>query len=49
MERFNKAQPSWGDRFRELVDQAHAHGIEIIQDRVANHTGPYHPAAFRRP
>ncbi len=30
-------------RFRELVDQAHAAGIKIIQDQVANHTGPYHP------
>lgn len=29
--------------FRELVDRAHALGIKIIQDQVANHTGPYHP------
>lgn len=27
---------------RELVDRAHALGIKIIQDQVANHTGPYH-------
>ena len=30
------------DKFRELVDKAHALGIKIIQDEVANHTGPYH-------
>lgn len=29
--------------FRALVDAAHAHGIKVIQDQVANHTGPYHP------
>jgi glycosidase/predicted alpha/beta superfamily hydrolase len=29
--------------FRELVDAAHAQGIRIILDMVANHTGPYHP------
>ncbi|MBZ5725523.1 MAG: alpha-amylase [Acidobacteriia bacterium] len=31
------------EKFRELVDKAHALGIKIIQDEVANHTGPYHP------
>jgi neopullulanase len=31
------------DKFRELVDRAHALGIKVIQDQVANHTGPYHP------
>jgi neopullulanase len=31
------------DKFRELVDKAHAAGIKIIQDQVANHTGPFHP------
>jgi glycosidase len=30
-------------QFRELVDAAHRHGIKVIQDQVANHTGPYHP------
>jgi glycosidase len=29
--------------FRELVDTAHASGIKIIVDMVANHTGPDHP------
>jgi glycosidase len=28
---------------RELVDKAHALGIKLIQDQVANHSGPYHP------
>lgn len=31
------------DKFRELVDKAHAAGIKIIQDQVANHVGPAHP------
>jgi glycosidase len=33
------------ERLRELVDRAHALGIKVIQDQVANHTGPYHPWA----
>jgi glycosidase len=28
---------------RELVDEAHRLGMKVIQDQVANHTGPYHP------
>ncbi len=28
---------------RRLVDAAHARGIKVIQDQVANHSGPYHP------
>ncbi|MFN8668926.1 MAG: alpha-amylase family glycosyl hydrolase [Gemmatimonadaceae bacterium] len=29
--------------FKQLVDDAHAQGIKVILDMVANHTGPYHP------
>lgn len=29
--------------YRQLVDKAHAQGIKVILDMVANHTGPYHP------
>ncbi len=31
------------DKLRELVERAHGLGIKIIQDQVANHSGPYHP------
>jgi len=31
------------DSLRRLVDAAHASGIKVIQDQVANHVGPYHP------
>ena len=31
------------DKLRELVDKAHQSGIKVIQDQVANHSGPYHP------
>lgn len=30
-------------KLRELVDKTHQLGIKVIQDEVANHTGPYHP------
>ena len=30
-------------KLRELVVAAHRSGIKVIQDEVANHTGPYHP------
>jgi glycosidase len=28
---------------RRFVDETHALGLKVIQDQVANHTGPYHP------
>lgn len=31
------------DTLRRLVDAAHAQGMKVIQDQVANHTGPFHP------
>lgn len=34
---------------KELVDAAHGLGIKVIQDQVANHTGPYHPWAADPP
>lgn len=30
-------------KLRQLIDEAHRLGIKVIQDQVANHTGPYHP------
>jgi len=29
-------------KLREFIDKAHARGLKVIQDQVANHTGPYH-------
>ena len=44
-EDFYAVEERFGDlaTLRELVDTAHARGIKVIQDQVANHTGPYHP------
>jgi glycosidase len=30
-------------KLRELVEEAHKLGLKVVQDQVANHTGPYHP------
>ena len=36
-------------KLRELIDKAHTLGIKVIQDQVANHTGPYHVWAENPP
>ena len=42
---FYGVEEHFGDMatLRELVDKAHAAGIKVIQDQVANHSGPCHP------
>ncbi len=42
---FYAVEEHFGDarQLRKLVEKAHAAGIKIIQDQVANHSGPYHP------
>jgi glycosidase len=42
---FYDVEPRFGTmaQFRELVDAAHAAGIKVVQDQVANHCGPRHP------
>lgn len=42
---FYAVEEHFGDMatLQDLVDQAHARGLKVIQDQVANHTGPLHP------
>lgn len=42
---FYDAEPRFGSMqdFRDLVDASHAAGIKVVQDQVANHSGPRHP------
>ncbi len=30
------------EKLKELVQKAHSIGLKVIQDQIANHTGPYH-------
>ncbi|HWS53576.1 MAG TPA: alpha-amylase family glycosyl hydrolase [Pyrinomonadaceae bacterium] len=48
---FYGVEERYGDlaKLRELVDKAHAMGLKVIQDQIANHTSPYHPWAADRP
>jgi glycosidase len=41
---FYAVEEHFGDvrKFRQLVEAAHKQGLKIIQDQVANHSGPYH-------
>lgn len=42
---FYAVEEHFGDlpKLRELVEAAHRLGLKVIQDQVANHTGPFHP------
>lgn len=42
---FYGVEERFGDlrELQRLVSEAHRGGIRVIQDQVANHTGPYHP------
>ena len=42
---FYDVEPRFGSMkdFRNLVDAAHRLGVKVLQDQVANHTGPRHP------
>jgi glycosidase len=42
---FYAVEPRLGtmQEFRDLVDEAHRMGLRVVQDQVANHSGPRHP------
>ena len=44
---FYSVEEHFGDigKLEELARRAHLSGITLIQDQIANHTGPYHPWA----
>lgn len=44
---FYGVEERFGDlaKLKELVRKAHSQGLLVIQDQIANHTGPYHPWA----
>lgn len=48
---FYGVEEHFGDlpTLKELVEKAHSLGIKVIQDQVANHTGPAHPWAADSP
>src|SRR5262249_46508136 len=48
---FYDVEPRFGtlQEFRALVDKAHAAGIKVVQDQVANHCGPHHPWVVHPP
>jgi glycosidase len=48
---FYSVEEHFGDlaKFREMVDRAHAMGLKVIQDQVANHSGPSHAWADSPP
>jgi len=48
---FYDVEPRFGTmkEFRELVDAAHQMGIKVVQDQVANHSGPRHPFVANPP
>jgi glycosidase len=37
------------EKLKEMVEAAHRQGLKVIQDQVANHTGPYHPWVYDSP
>ena len=48
---FYDVEPRFGSmkEFKELVDAAHQQGLKVVQDQVANHSGPFHPFVAHPP